>query len=103
MKLKDLVKDKCEIETCPETENLHWHHIIYRSEQNTNNNPFNMALLCPNHHCATHDGRLKIIGVYPSSKLPNKRTLVYQLDGISNVEGIDQPYVNFKAKSFKIE
>jgi hypothetical protein len=40
--------------------------------------------------------------VYPSTKLPNKRTLVYELDGKRNVEGIDIPYVQFKNKSFKI-
>ena len=45
--------------------------------------------------------RLKIIGVYPSTKLPNKRTLIYELDGVKNLD-IDVPYVQFKNKSFKI-
>jgi hypothetical protein len=45
---------------------------------------------------------LKIIGVYPSTQLPNGRTLVYELDGKKNIEGIDQPYVEFKNKSFKL-
>jgi hypothetical protein len=48
-----------------------------------------------------HCGRLKIIGAYPSTKLPNKRTLVYELDGKKNVD-IDTSYVQFQNKSFKV-
>lgn len=98
-----LVKNKCEIESCDMSDPncLHLHHIIYRSMINTSNNPMNLAILCANHHEMTHSGRLKIIGVYPSTKLPNKRTLVYELDGVKNID-IDIPYVEFKPKSYKI-
>ena len=97
-----LIKNKCEIEGCNETTNLHLHHIIERTEINTNNHPYNLSILCPNHHNYVHNGNLKIIGVYPSTNPPNGRTLIYELDGKRNIEGIDCPYVIFKNKSFKI-
>lgn len=96
-----LIKNKCEIEGCSETENLHLHHIIERTEINTTNHVFNLSILCPNHHNHVHSGRLKIIGVYPSTQLPNGRTLIYELDGKKNID-IGEPYVKFKPKSLKI-
>jgi len=104
MRKSKLIKNKCEIESCPVTDPklLHFHHIIERTEINTTNDPFNLAILCANCHGLTHSGRLKIIGVYPSTQLPNKRTLIYELDGKRNIEGIDKPYVEFKNKSFKV-
>ena len=100
----NLIKNKCEIEECnvDAPEALHFHHIIERTEVNTTNHPFNIAIICAVHHELTHSGRLKIIGVYPATKLPNKRVLVYELDGKRNIEGLDKPYVEFKNKSFKI-
>ncbi len=104
MRKSKLIKNKCEIETCQVSDPnlLHLHHIIERTELNTNNHDFNLAILCANCHALTHAGRLKIIGVFPSSRQPNKRTLVYELDGKRNIDGIDLPYVEFKNKSFKI-
>jgi hypothetical protein len=104
MRKSKLIKDKCEIESCnvDDPHLLHFHHIIERTELNTNNNNFNLAILCANCHALTHSGRLKIIGVYPSTKLPNKRVLIYELDGKKNIEGIETPYVEFTNKSFKI-
>lgn len=102
--MSKLIKNKCEIASCSVTDKnlLHLHHIIERTEVNTTNHDFNLAILCANCHALTHSGRLKIIGVYPSTQLPNKRTLIYELDGKRNIEGIDIPYVSFKNKSFKI-
>lgn len=102
--MSKLIKNKCEIESCNVTDPglLELHHIIERTELNTTNHDFNLAILCANCHALTHTGRLKIIGVYPSTKLPNKRILIYELDGKRNIEGIDVPYVEFKNKSFKI-
>lgn len=104
MKKSKLIKNKCEIETCDVSDPnlLQLHHIIERTEINTNNNEFNLAILCANCHGLTHSGRLKIIGVFPSTCLPNKRTLIYELDGKRNIEGVDLPYIQFKNKSFKI-
>lgn len=104
MRKSKLIKNKCEIESCNATDPhlLELHHIIERTEINTNNNDFNLAILCANCHALTHSGRLKIIGVYPSTQLPNGRTLIYELDGKKNIEGIDRPYVEFKNKAFKL-
>lgn len=103
MKVK-LIKNKCEIIGCnidmPEA--LHFHHIIERTIVNTTNNIFNLAILCAVHHELVHSGRLKIISVYPSTQLPNKRTLIYELDGKRNIDDINDSYVEFKNKSFKI-
>lgn len=104
MRKSKLIKHKCEIETCSVTDPnlLELHHIIERTELNTNNHNYNLAILCANCHALTHSGRLQIIGVYPSTQLPNKRTLIYKLDGKANIEGIETPYIQFKNKSFKI-
>jgi hypothetical protein len=99
-----LIKNKCEIETCSVNDPnlLQLHHIIERTEENTTNNLFNLAILCANCHGLTHSGRLVIIGVYPATVPPNNRILVYELDGKRNIEGINIPYIKFKNKSFKI-
>lgn len=98
-----LIKNKCEIDGCSvcEPEALHFHHIIERTQTNTTNHPFNIAIICAVHHELVHAGKLKIIGVYPATKLPNKRILVYELNGVKNID-IDVPYVEFKNKSFKV-
>lgn len=103
MRKSKLIKNKCEIETCNITDPaiLELHHIIERTEEHTNNSDLNLAIICSNHHAMVHSKRLKIIGVFPSTKLPNKRTLVYELDGVKNID-IDVPYIEFKNKSFKI-
>jgi len=104
MRKSKLIKNKCEIESCEvrDPNLLHFHHIIERTEENTTNNDFNLAILCANHHAYLHSGRLKIIGVFPSTQLPNRRTLVYELDGKRNIEDIDEPIVVFKPNAFKI-
>lgn len=104
MKKSKLIKEKCEIGSCNVTDPalLHLHHIIERTEINTTNHDFNLAILCANCHALTHTGKLKIIGIYPSTKLPNKRTLIYELNGKKNIENILEPYVKFENKSFKI-
>jgi hypothetical protein len=104
MRKSKLIKNKCEIESCNITDSnlLELHHIIERTEINTTNHDYNLAILCANCHAMTHGNRLKIIGVYPSTKLPNRRTLIYELDGKKNIEGIDFPHIVFKNKSFKL-
>jgi hypothetical protein len=101
MKSNKLILNKCEIESCNETLNLHKHHIIERTQVNTTNHIMNLAILCATHHELVHSGHLKIIGIFPSTKLPNKRTLIYELDGKKNLD-IDFPYIEFKNKSFKV-
>jgi hypothetical protein len=104
MRVKKLVKHKCEIESCNVTDPklLHFHHIIERTDINTTNHTYNLAILCANCHSLCHTGRLNIIGVYPATIPPNNRILIYELDGKKNVEEINEPYVKFKNKSYKI-
>jgi len=101
MKCK-LQKLKCEIKGCNVTEPalLHFHHIIERKILGTSNHPFNLAIICANHHELTHEGKLKIIGVYPSTE-EQGRTLVYELDGVCNIPGITEAY--FKPKPIAIK
>lgn len=103
MAKQKLIKNKCEIETCNVSDPnlLQLHHIIERTEVNTNNHPLNLAILCANCHALTHSGRLNIIGVYPATRPPNGRILVYELDGKKNVD-IDVPHTEFKNISYKL-
>jgi hypothetical protein len=104
MKVKNnLILNKCEIDGCEVRECLHLHHIVPRTDINTTNNSFNLCILCPTHHSYVHAGRLKIIGIYPSTKLPNKRVVIYELDGKRNIEGIDVPFIEFKLKKYAIK
>jgi hypothetical protein len=100
---KSLHKEFCEIEGCEviDADQLHHHHIIERTELGTSNNPFNIAVICANHHELAHSGRLKIIGVYPSTA-KHGRMLIYELDGIPNVPGITEPYFKNKPKQSKV-
>lgn len=100
-----LIKNKCEIKDCNVTECLHLHHIVERTDPKTNNHPFNLCILCPTHHSMVHAGDIKIIGIFPSTELPNKRTVIYIIDGNVNVEGFSEetkPIINYTNKSFKI-
>jgi hypothetical protein len=101
--MSKLIKNKCEIEDCQvsDPEALHFHHIIERTKVNTTNHPFNIAIICATHHELCRAGKLKIIGVYPSTRLPNHRVLVYELNGKKNIE-INEPYVKFENKSYKL-
>lgn len=99
-----LIKAKCEIEGCNVTDAcaLHFHHIIDRVKVNSTNNIWNIAIVCGSCHEKIHGGIIKIISVYPSTKLPNKRTLVYEINGVKNIEGLDDPYITVLPKSYKL-
>lgn len=98
-----LIKNKCEIAECNVTQEaaLHLHHIIERTDINCTNDNFNLAILCAVHHELLHDGQLKIIGVYPATVKPNNRILVYELNGVKNID-LDAPYVEIKPIKYDI-
>ena len=98
-----LHKEYCEIEGCDVTDpdQIHWHHIVERKIVGTSNDPYNCAIICANHHELCHSGRLKIIGVYPSTS-NHGRKLIYELDGVPNVPGITKPYYTYKAPQIKL-
>jgi hypothetical protein len=62
----------------------------------------NLAVICPNCHSQVHTGRIKIIGVFPSTQPPYGRTLVFKKDGVSNVPGLDEPYFKSQARSMRV-
>jgi len=98
-----LIKNKCEITGCNESfeDSLHLHHIIEKTKIESSNNIWNLAILCANHHEYVHSGRLIIFGVIPSTTPPNNRILIYELDGVKNLD-IEIPTFKLKNKSMKI-
>lgn len=105
MKNKKLIKYECEI--CgwkDEPSLLHKHHCVERTEINTSNHASNLCIICSICHGKLHAGLLKIIGIYPSTRPPNGRTVIFkdELNGKQNVEGIDKPYYTHKPKQMKV-
>lgn len=98
---KKLIKNKCEICGNEDKETLHLHHIVERTDPNTSNHPMNLSIICSNCHNLVHSGLIKIIGVYPSTKPPNGRTLIYEQNGNKNLD-VNDPYFISKPKSIKI-
>jgi hypothetical protein len=96
--------EKILCEVCGEKDKstLHKHHIIERTQLECTNDDYNLAVLCANCHSKVHSGKIKIIGIYPSTKLPYKRVLVFEEGGMPNVNGITEPYYKRKAKSMKV-
>lgn len=103
MSNKKLIKNKCEIQECNENNvaALHLHHIIERTDPNCTNENYNLAILCSNCHAKVHAKIIKLIGVYPATRPPNNRILVYEINGKKNVD-IDHPYLEIKPKTYKI-
>ena len=97
-----LEKIECEICGCKDIEVLHKHHITARVELNTSNDPMNLLVCCSNCHNKIHFKKIKIIGIYPSTKLPYGRTVIYELDGKQNIPNINVPYFQHKPKQTKI-
>jgi len=98
-----LHKEFCEICGCKDKETIHHHHIVERTEINTCNNPFNIAVICSNCHNKIHlSNKIEIIGVYPST---NKygRILIFKKDGVPNVPGIDKPYFAHHPKQSSLD
>lgn len=101
--VKKLPKNKCEIEGCNviDPAALHYHHIVEQTKLHTDNSIWNLCVICSVHHNLVHAGTLKIIGPYPSTH-NNGRLLIYEMNGVCNVPGINKPYYMPKPKSLKI-
>lgn len=110
MRLKKSLNELCPkiaCEVCDEKNQstLHRHHLAERTELNTSNHPYNLGVLCSNCHNKIHAGLIKIVGVFPSTKPPAGRTLVFVDEkGICNVPGLEneKPYYVSKAISMKV-
>lgn len=96
-----LIKNKCEI--CGELDSkiLDFHHIIPQEEINSTNHKTNIAIICANCHRKVHNKQIIIYGIVPSTSLPNKRTLIYSIDGIKNLD-IEIPN-RFNKKTMKVK
>lgn len=99
---KKLKKIECEICGCKDIETLHKHHIIERTKIDTDNHPMNLAIICSCCHNKVHAGTIEIIGIYPSTKLPYRRILVFKINGKTNVPGISKPFYNPKPAQFSV-
>jgi hypothetical protein len=81
---------------------LHYHHIIPRTQHECTDDWTNVCVICSNCHNKVHGDQIKIIGIFASTKLPYKRTLVYENKGVPNVPGVDKPYYTKPIKGMKI-
>lgn len=99
---KRLVPVICEICKEDDKATLHKHHIVERTDPNTSNDDMNLAIVCSNCHNKIHHGNIEVIGVFPSTQLPYGRTLVYKVDGVCNIPGLEEPYYRPQAKSTRI-
>jgi hypothetical protein len=97
-----LVKICCEI--CGEADRkiLHKHHIVERTDPNSTNDWGNICIICPNCHNKVHAKEIDIIGLFPSTKAPYGRTLVYERNGESNLPGVEEPPYKAEAKRMVI-
>ncbi len=104
MRIKKLEKICCEICGNNEKTVLHNHHVVERTELETNNDHTNLVCLCSNCHNKIHGDIVKVVGLFNSTKLPYKRTLVYIENGICNVPGMEneKSYYKLKPESMKV-
>lgn len=93
-------RPKIECEVCGEGDEsaLHRHHIIEQIELETSNDDFNLAILCANCHSKVHNGSIKIIGVFPGTRPPTGRILVYKINGVCNVPELENAEPYYKPK-----
>jgi hypothetical protein len=98
-------RPKIQCEVCGEGNKklLHRHHIVERTDLDSNNDDFNIAIVCANCHTKIHTGDLEIIGVFPGTRPPTGRILVYKMNGVCNAPGMEnaKPYYHPKAQSMK--
>lgn len=105
LSLKGLSKKpkKIECEICGENNKkvLQLHHIVERTELNTDNSWWNLACICANCHNLHHAKEIEILSLYPATKPPYGRILVYKKNGVLNVPNLDDKYYTPQPKSMK--
>jgi hypothetical protein len=99
MKLRKII---CEICGEDDPAALHYHHIVERTDPDSDNNMWNLAIICASCHCKHHEGNLEILGLYPSTKKPYGRVLVYKKDGVCNIPGLEKSCYTPKAQAMRI-
>ena len=99
-----LVKKVCEICGEDNVSTLHRHHIVERTNPDCTNGWGNVCIICANCHNKIHSTppQITIIGIFPSTKLPYRRTLVYEKNGQANIPNLTNPPFKSKAPSMKV-
>ncbi len=98
--MKKLKKEYCEVCDTKDVSTLHLHHLVERTEIGTSNHPLNLAILCANCHARVHANEIELVGLYPSTKPPNGRSLIFKEGDKQNFDiGVTRVYV---APSWKI-
>ncbi len=102
---KRLEKICCEICSNDNKEILHLHHLVERTELNTNNHSTNICCLCPNCHTKIHKNKIKVVGLFNSTKQPYGRTVIYiDEQGVCSFPGmeLEKSYYGLANESMKI-
>lgn len=101
-----LAKIECEI--CGENDKsvLHIHHLIEQHELDCTNHPYNCLVVCSNCHNRIHAQTIEIIGVFPGTKPPSGRIIVYKKENgelnYPELIGITPPY-QYKPNAMKVK
>lgn len=93
-----LNKEICEICGFDVKATLHIHHIIEQHEIGTNNSDENCVVLCANCHNDHHHGTINVLAVLKST---NGRVVIYEKDGIKNID-INLPRYHKTEKGLRI-
>ncbi len=96
-----LIKYECEICGEKDKSTLDFHHITPKTDPNCSENSFNRACLCSSCHRKTHSGSIKIIGLFPSTHGINGRTLIYEKNGVKNLD-VDEPYYTSRNRNMRL-
>ena len=59
-------------------------------------------LICSNCHNKIHAGSIEIVGLFPSTKKPYSRTLIYNEGSKINELNLKEPYFKSKPQSMKV-
>lgn len=98
-------RPKVVCEVCGESDKsvLHRHHIVEQTELNSTNHDYNTAIVCANCHNKIHAGSLQIIGIWPGTRPPTGRILVFKLNGVCNFPALENETPPYAAKAPSIK
>jgi len=76
----------CEVCSENNPKALHYHHIIERCKVESTENWDNISILCATCHNLVHANVIKILGLFPATKKPYNRILVFRKNGVCNAQ-----------------
>lgn len=92
-------KVMCEVCGIKDQSALNRHHLVQQQQIGTSNDWDNLIVLCANCHNFVHAGKIKILGVLPSTSSTG-RTVVTEINGFRNID-IEVP-IRHKVKGTRI-